>query len=43
MELVNLDNKLLEGVKLGFDKALQEGTSGWAKGSIEKATITVKL
>lgn len=43
MEIVNLDNKLLEGVKLGFDKALQEGTSGLAKGSIEKATITVKL
>lgn len=43
MKLVNLENELLAGVKVGFEKALQDGAKGLAAGSIEKATITVKL
>ena len=43
MKIVNLENELLSGIKMGFDKALQEGTLGIAEGKIEKSTITVKL
>lgn len=43
MKLVNLENEMLAGIKMGFDKALQEGTLGIAEGNIEKSTITVKL
>ena len=43
MKLVNLENEMLAGVKMGIEKALQDGTKGLAEGHIEKTTITVKL